>query len=659
MVWRRLLTNRRARVLASVFALAAVASGGARAQPDDHTQIPPVRTADSLCATDGDGGVRQLTQARRIVHQRGASGHDIEVANDIVTLPDDLPNVWRQDTHRLTYSWRIDCTLPPGTGLALYRVGAPYVATLSSDEGPSTEARMDRHLDALGQAGHAAPGVINGRIATVFPLTGKGMATQGQRLNIRLQTLPYLPAGMTLAYAGPVETLVSLRNAEHASHFAGASVTSYLLVLQGLMMVILWNWRRHEWGMLWLALGCLAWGARGVVYHEADLSLPPLLFELSNPFLVLTTGACMTLATNFLVRRGSSVAIRRLAWVVVPALGCLLVSLVVPRLAAPSRLLAFLVCFGVVGSLFPMLWARRDRLRWWRAALLVLGICATLITAVHDMLIVFRVIGPTSVSWLFWGFVIALMGYVMITAEYMLSMLTRAEHSNEVLEQHIRQATQSLEQSYSQLREREVHHAQELARVEERGRLMREMHDGMGAQLMTALRGVERGSLAPAQIQDALQGSLDDLRLLMDSTDLGQTLHGALIAWRNRWAPRLQALGLELHWQVDDAVTRAPIGADAALHIMRILQEAAVNALRHAQAQRLSIVTTWSDATQTLNLTVTDDGHGLATPSKHPRGRGLGNMATRAQAIGAALDVAALAAPDHGTQVRLQWRIHA
>lgn len=193
------------------------------------------------------------------------------------------------------------------------------------------------------------------------------------------------------------------------------------------------------------------------------------------------------------------------------------------------------------------------------------------------------------------------------------------------------------------------------ARAQERARFNREIHDGLGAQLITALRGVERGALDKTQLAQTLQEGLDELRLLMDSTDLGQSLHQALAAWRNRWDPRLQALDMALHWSADPALDGLELGSDATLQVMRVLQEAVTNAVKHARAHSVT-VRTWLNpgAAPTLVLEVRDDGVGLLPGSGHPSGRGLGNMRQRAERLGAELVVDNAPPPWTGTVVRLQ-----
>ena len=75
--------------------------------------------------------------------------------------------------------------------------------------------------------------------------------------------------------------------------------------------------------------------------------------------------------------------------------------------------------------------------------------------------------------------------------------------------------------------------------------------------------------------------------MMMDSADMGADLSAALAAWRNRWDNRLGAAGVQLHWHLDDALDNMALDSDALLQIMRILQEAATNVVKHSGARNL------------------------------------------------------------------------
>jgi signal transduction histidine kinase len=297
-----------------------------------------------------------------------------------------------------------------------------------------------------------------------------------------------------------------------------------------------------------------------------------------------------------------------------------------------------------------LLWSGRSALGYWRAGLLALGFVALFVGSLNDLLIVVGVLPPDRASLILLGFTTVLLAYALVCAEYVMRALNHAETSNEVLEARVREKSRELEHSYALLRESE----RASARAQERARLNREIHDGLGAQLITALRGVERDALSKDQVVQTLQEGLDELRLLMDSSDLGRSLHGALVAWRNRWDARLQAIGLQLHWSVADDLDALELGSDATLQIMRVLQESVTNTLKHASARNISIWA-WREAgaVDALRLEIQDDGKGLPEQPAAASGRGLRHMAQRAEKLGARLVVANAPAPQRGVLVSL------
>jgi signal transduction histidine kinase len=240
---------------------------------------------------------------------------------------------------------------------------------------------------------------------------------------------------------------------------------------------------------------------------------------------------------------------------------------------------------------------------------------------------------------------------------YLLRHLHRAERANEELELAIAGKTRLLETSFALLRDSE----RSGARVAERERIMREMHDGLGAQLMTALRGMERGALGKEEVAQSLQEGLDELRLLMDSGDSTQALQTALANWRNRWDARLAATGLTLHWTIDDTLDDLTLSGDTVFQLMRILQEGVTNIVKHAQARNLSMRASVATVAQVpcLCLELLDDGKGLGSDPLRAGARGLKNMHYRAQQIGAQITVESLNAPAHGCRVRLHLPLPA
>lgn len=172
--------------------------------------------------------------------------------------------------------------------------------------------------------------------------------------------------------------------------------------------------------------------------------------------------------------------------------------------------------------------------------------------------------------------------------------------------------------------------------LEERGRIMRDMHDGIGGQLLGLILQARSRKLSDESLVSGLEQSLDDLRLVVDSLEQGEgSLTGALGAFRNRIEPRCEAAGVELDWQIEDVGATPHIGPDRTLQIYRILLEACTNALKHSVPKRISI--SLKRDSDRVEIALADDGRGFNEGA--PAGRGLANMRTRAQGIGATLGV--------------------
>src|SRR5450830_1817985 len=119
---------------------------------------------------------------------------------------------------------------------------------------------------------------------------------------------------------------------------------------------------------------------------------------------------------------------------------------------------------------------------------------------------------------------------------------------------------------------------------------MQDMHDGLGSSLISALRVVEHGKMSDAEVAQVLRGCIDDLKLAIDSMEVVEAdLLLLLATLRFRLAPRLDSVGIRLHWEVQDLPALNWLTPGNSLHILRILQEAFANIIKHAQATEISV----------------------------------------------------------------------
>ncbi|MFB4274722.1 ATP-binding protein [Nonomuraea sp. MTCD27] len=168
------------------------------------------------------------------------------------------------------------------------------------------------------------------------------------------------------------------------------------------------------------------------------------------------------------------------------------------------------------------------------------------------------------------------------------------------------------------------------AREEERRRLRRDLHDGLGQSLTGMAMSINTARLAMRNAPERAERLLADLRAGMDavSGDIRQLVYGLR-------PPALDELGLagaveELAGtpvEVSGDLGGLPAAVEVAAY--RIVQEALTNARKHSGAARIAIALRRETC---LRVTVTDDGAGI--PPDARAGVGLASMRERAAELG-------------------------
>jgi two-component system sensor histidine kinase UhpB len=192
--------------------------------------------------------------------------------------------------------------------------------------------------------------------------------------------------------------------------------------------------------------------------------------------------------------------------------------------------------------------------------------------------------------------------------------------------------------------------ATRLVREQERGRLTRDLHDGISGHLVSIIALAERADADP--IEQAAREALNDLRLVIYSLDLGDSdLPLALANFRERLIPQLQRLGVALDWSTANLPEVSGVTPGNALAVLRILQEAITNALKHGPATRIGIRGSAS-ADGRAAIVVENDGQPFVAGTG---GRGLDNMRRRAEQLHAKL---CLEPFDRGMRLTLSLPCH-
>lgn len=469
----------------------------------------------------------------------------------------------------------------------------------------------------------------NLRYATMpaFVRLSPGVLKEGvNRFTMTLSALPGRTVSLDRVFVG--ETY-ELRPYFHARWFASAVLPTLVVGGQmalAIVFALIWAARRRQTEFGWLAATLALAAGRGTVL------MPDFWFFRSDlpvwNMLVIWEVTTALMFCRAVARAPGS----RWIWLfgVPPA------TLMLLYMFAPLPMISgFLVQAGIaviLGYLLVAIWAlARTAMRGNRDALLILlGLLVLVAFVARDVISVLspeptRVFLARSV---YSGFLIAVA--TLMTARFVGAM-RELDNTAETLRERIETVEAELRDTYEELRARREAEAVD----RERGRLMRDLHDGLGGGLATMLALADAPRPRAREIAHHARAALADMRLIIGSLeDYGGDLPLALGAWRERAEPQLRGAGLRLVWAVRDVPQIAGLGPAQVLDILRIVQEAATNVIKHAHASRVTIETFETDAG--IGLAIRDDGKAF---SPGGGGRGIGNMRMRAARLSAELTI--------------------
>jgi signal transduction histidine kinase len=185
---------------------------------------------------------------------------------------------------------------------------------------------------------------------------------------------------------------------------------------------------------------------------------------------------------------------------------------------------------------------------------------------------------------------------------------------------------------------------------EERRRMARDLHDGLGQELAAAkmmLDGIVQTQSAQWKEQAANEASQIIDRAIQQVRSMSHLLHpplldegGLLSALRWYLDGMTRRSGIETSLEVNPA-DFPRLGPQLETAIFRVIQEALTNVFRHSGARKGVVSLTQED--KLLRLTVRDDGKGIAEGTAHFQpgsiGVGIGGMRERVREFGGELRV--------------------
>jgi signal transduction histidine kinase len=201
------------------------------------------------------------------------------------------------------------------------------------------------------------------------------------------------------------------------------------------------------------------------------------------------------------------------------------------------------------------------------------------------------------------------------------------------------------------------------AREEERRRIRRDLHDGLGPMLANFAMQLEQArenlpadatesDLILARLTTQAQTTITDVRRLVYDLRPPDLDEFGLLSALREYLHRHQTKSTTLRLAESPALPTLPAAAEVAAY--RIVQEAINNALKHAHASEVIIrLTIEGDVEQSrevqqraLRMEIADNGIGI--PADHTVGIGLHSMRERAEELGGACTITS---NQSGTQV--------
>lgn len=449
-------------------------------------------------------------------------------------------------------------------------------------------------------------------------------------------------------YLGPHDAFASAARARETTFvwlpvIVVAAMLPIMLILGGLFLI-----RRQETAYAWYSVTLALWALHTL--HPLVQHIPinhSIWFALN--YFCLTWVATEVIFINRYFEFRTPRLERVLAIVTVSLSIMVLVSSVVLPAVTWWRVVGtiyipwILLC-AIYGSVlyFVALFTRRT----WDSLLLWLVSSVVIVVGIRDYLYEYGLTFihiPGSMYYLQYVALLPLIIFGgLLLARYAAS-LNSSEELNTELETRVNAKAKALEDSYSMLREEE----RRRTLAEERTRLMRDMHDGLGGQLIHAI-ALTDGVDGAGRLEQALRYALDDLRSIVDSLAPDENTIGHVLAsFRHRATRSIEDSGMNVRWDLNQEILVTELRSNEALAILRLLQEAINNAVRHSACDTISI-TVNAVGKNGYALSIRDNGVGLDSKATH--GRGLSNMRVRAVELGATISIDS---DESGTEVLL------
>ena len=434
-------------------------------------------------------------------------------------------------------------------------------------------------------------------------------------------------AGLSEIVVGPLAALQPRYDRQLFWNVTMAQIIAATIGLLGLGLLGLAALRWQDRTLFWFGLFALGWAAisaRLFVQHV------PLSHRASEILVCSAFAPVLACAYQFLLRMVD----RRARWVDALLLAqALLVPLALLAAPADRLLTAASAVYNLVAVEFLLVVAYFFRTAWrgYRREFWLLSgvLAAAVLLAAVEIALQNDWLPLPKVHVVHFAMPLLFIVIGIRLIQLFVQALTRAEDANRELGQRVTEKSAEIERSYAQLGKLRAAQAAQ----QERQRIASDLHDDLGAQLLTIAQASQHGG-DRERVARLARGALDEMRLSVRGLTAAPALAADVLAdWRAETVARLSAAGFAVHWDAAEAPPGLVLPARVHVQLTRVLREAVSNAIRHSGGAQCRIAIALDPGG--LALAVEDDGRGL--PAAWPggdRGHGLPNIERRVRVLG-------------------------
>ena len=587
--------------------------------------LAPQMRAQAI-SSSSDGALIKISAARATIVVNGIE------RQENVALPYhwDLYNKGQQGTalFEVTFDLAVMPTEP--WGVFLPRLGNAYELTLND--------QLLERQGSLTQFNSADYSQVP-RLISIAP----GLLQQSNKLSIRVRADVGRRGGLSAMQVAPYGVVRSIYAPAFAIRSTGSLLVTAFSFCVGLLALALWiaqtdtrqvGRSQHDPFYLYAGIAELAWTLNAGAILIINPLLPWPWWGVATNASAFVWMACMTMVvihiTGFAQTRYTKVLTYWLMLMVASSVIAPFAALAYGKPLVMTLTMA-LSGFVMIALGFVFVW-RAARQTLIGPRLMALAFVFNCFVGLRD-LYVFRV-NPSygEITWLRYSSVLfgCALVYVLVSRYRRFNSLARQQH--ELTLAAVAQREKELTQELSATYERLELLAREQERVTERTRILRDMHDGVGSHLSSAIRQIESGQSNTNDVLLTLRDSMDHLKLTVDSINLPLGDITSLLAnLRYRLGPRFAASNIVLTWDVQQIEPLKQLDGAAMQQVQFIVFEALSNVLQHSGATELRIEA--HKTTDGVRVAVIDNGCGF--DSSKAWTNGLQTMQRRAKLLGA------------------------